>query len=322
MIRQSINDRVFRLTGNSGAASMAMGLLVLLVMGTTGCRNCGNSCPQGYAQGYGPGGYGVGGYGAPGGFAANGSPTIPPAQTYSLNIPGRPNPGNGTRVGQLPGGLINTRQPAPTSATSPAGFNQQQGWRQNDGNNLNTQSGSAPAGDSGNRVAQSVLTNLPSSNSANPVPARTASSTSSVVPANQNLSTTVSTDYRTTSVDERRDSSRLPLTDASNVRAVSGTFANQTFGNQQPQNPTPYYQPRNSGSYASNLPQSQPFYRGDFQPPANTAYQGNFQNPVASDYSRPMATSTQVRAESTATYDPYNANAGDWRNRGRDSRAF
>ena len=244
------------------------------------------------------------------------SATIAAPGTYTLNIPGgrgvnpfaNPSAGSGTRVGQLPNGLLNTSQAAPTPATgpnSPSNFNQRQGWRSGNGSNLNTQTGNTNSAN-GNQVATSVLDRSGSSgqNAASTVPTLARNNN---VPAPaptrplQNLATTVSTDYRTTSIDERQDSTRLPVTDASRVQPVSRVAENAAFARQQP-----YYQP-NQMAAAQN-------FQGTFAQPANSAYQGTFQNPAGS-FSAPLSQPQLVQAQSTATYNPYSSTASDWRNR-------
>ena len=69
--------------------------------------------------------------------------------------------------------------------------------------------------------------------------ARTASSSNSV---GNGVSFTQSNDYRTTSTDERRDNSRLPVTDATNVRATVPFVQNQAGGSGQ--YVRPYYEPQ------------------------------------------------------------------------------
>ena len=246
--------------------------------------------------------------------------TIAAPGTYSLNIPGGRgvNPfantasaanANGTRVGQLPNGsngLLNTRLPAPTPATgpnSPGIFNQREGWRSGNGSNLNTQSGSTTSANA-SQLATSVLDRSGSlgSNAASTVPTLSRiNNVSLTTPPAQNVATTVSTDYRTTAVDERRDTTRLPVTDASNMQPISRVAQNTGSVPQQP-----YYQP--------NATAVVPNYQGRFAQPANTAYQGTFQNPVNS-YSAPVSQPQLVQAQSTATYDPYSSTASDWRTR-------
>ncbi len=317
--------------------------VVLTLMSSSGCRNCRNTCGQPFAaNGYnGVPGYGVAGYGAPSASVASNSPTIAPPPTYSLNIPGggaNPYAQGGTRVGQLPSGLLNTRQAAPTSASgsnSPANFNQQQGWRQINGANLNTQSSTTSAPNAGGQVATSVLdrsidrtaARAPQVN-AQTIPARSTGMAAATTPANRpqfnNVATTRSTDYRTTSVDERQDATRLPVTDASAMQSrVAQNFAqpptqpyyNRQQGNQQ------FQQPR----FAANTLPQHAGYQGQFLQPVNMAYQGQFSNPVGrvgGQFASPMSQPQLVQSQSTATYDPYNSTASDWRNRGRDSRSY
>ena len=239
--------------------------------------------------------------------------TIAAPGTYSLNIPGgrgvnpfaNPSNGSGTRVGQLPNGLLNTNQPAPTPATgpnSPGNFNQREGWRSGNGLDLNTQSGSTNSA-AGSQLATSVLdrSGPTGQNAASTVPTLARiNNVPTPSPSLQNVATTVSTDYRTTSVDERQDSTRLPVTDASRMQPVS-RLAQNTGAVQQP-----YYQP-NQAAAAQN-------YQGSFAQPANSAYQGTFQTPVGS-YSAPVSQPQLVQAQSTATYNPYSSTASDWRNR-------
>ena len=91
------------------------------------------------------------------------------------------------------------------------------------GTNLNTSSTNSTGGV--NRVADStgassVLVssngNSTSGNSSQPREPRR-----QPMPLETGVSFTESTDYRTTSTDERRDNSRLPVTDATNVRVTS-----------------------------------------------------------------------------------------------------
>ncbi len=318
--------------------AMLLTALVVTLTASAGCRNCRNNCGQPFAgayggapaynvpgavPGYGAAGYGAAGYGAPAGVAGN-SATIAPPATYSLNIPGGVNPyAQGTRVGQLPAGLINTRQPAPTPASgtnSPANFNQQQGWRKINGGNLNTQSNLINPAAAG-PVATSVLDRSPDSSAPANQPNQFNQSNP---PQINNVATTRSTDYRTTAVDERRDATRLPLTDASAmqprvaqtlVSPVTQPYYNRTSGG--PSGPT--------GQPQSNRLASRGVFQGQFSQPVNSAYQGQFLNPVGSvggPFAAPLAQPQLVQTQSTATYDPYTATASDWRSRGRDSRSY
>ena len=325
----SINFRFMKTTALTSVC-------LFLVLAATGCR-CGQQCapqqcapqqfvPQQFApqqpapQSFGAPGYAVPGYGytqpnltnSVAGVGGNAA-TIAAPGTYSLNIPGGRgvNPfasaanANGTRVGQLPNGLLNTNQAAPTPATgpnSPGNFNQREGWRSGNGSNLNTQSGSTTAANA-SQVATSVLDRSGSSvqNAASTVPTLSRINNVSTTPPVQNVATTVSTDYRTTAVDERQDTTRLPVTDASNMQPISRVAQNSGAVPQQP-----YYQPNPAAAV--------PSYQGSFAQPANSAYQGTFQNPVNS-YSAPVSQPQLVQAQSTATYDPYASTASDWRTR-------
>ena len=309
-----------------------------LAISFSGCRNCGQTCvPQQYtpyntapaqfqqfqqpAAGFGgsgtvnpvPAGYGYNNTNAA--YNSTAQARIQAPSTYSLNIPGVNNNANGLRVGQLPSGLLNTQQTAPTPVNRPANYNQQQGWRRSDGNDLNTSS-TNQTGDT-NRVADSsgASSVLVSSAGTNGSTARTASTANAV---GTGVSFTQSTDYRTTSTDERRDNSRLPVTDATNVRVTSSIAQTP---NASGQNTQPYYQPR----YASLPPTTT--YQGAFVRPDYSAspqtYQGSFSQQFAAPAAQPQQ---QVLAQSTARYDPYQATAStassDWRDRGRESNSF
>jgi len=275
---------------------------------------------------------------------ARNSATIAPPPTYSLNIPGGGgvNPyAQGTRVGQLPTGLINTRQAAPTPASgsaggfnNPANFNQQQGWRQINGGNLNTQSNVANP-DAAGQVATSVLDRSGSSAGApasqpnqaqQPNPFQQASASRTPEPVNRpqfnNVATTRSTDYQTTSVDERQDPTRLPVTDASgiNTRVAQGFIAPaaQPYYNRQ-QGAQQFQQPQ----FAANTSQPNPSFQGQFVQPVNSAYQ--FNNPVGSvggQFVAPVSQPQLVQSQSTAFYDPFTATASDTQNSGSNSRSY
>ncbi len=364
-----MNNRQFVQTAPSSAlvsllkASLLLATLIVLTA-SSGCRSrcqsCGSGAYNGY-QGYNQGGYNPAAYnyggsasrsnaaGAPS-LARNSSRIAPPA-TYSLNIPGGGvNPyAQGTRVGQLPSGLINTRQAAPTPANrsaggtnSPANFNQQQGWRQINGGNLNTQSSIAnPAatGDlarsvvdrsGGSAGASPLQQNLPSQqNSAQqPNPFQQASGANTSAPVNRpqfnNIATTRSTDYQTTSVDERQDPTRLPVTDASgiNTNVAAQRYippSNQPYYDRQ--QGVPFQQPQ----LASNSSQNRPSFQGQFVQPVNSAYQGQLNNPVGSvggQFAPPLSQPQLVQSESTAFYDPFTATASDTQYRGSDSRSY
>jgi len=337
-------------------ASLLIAVLVTLTA-SSGCRSgCQNCASGGYGnQGYNQGGYNPAIYNQGGSasrsnaagaarFATN-SATIAPPATYSLNIPGGGvNPyAQGTRVGQLPSGLINTRQAAPTpaggtagAANSPANFNQQQGWRQINGGNLNTQSSTANPAAAG-QVATSALDRSGSSTKApfsqpNPVqqpnPFQQAAASRAPAPVNRpqfnNVATTRSTDYQTTSVDERQDATRLPVTDASgmNTSIAQGFIAPaaQPYYNRQ-QGAPQFQQPQ----LAANTSQSNASFQGQFVQPINSAYQGQFNNAVGSvggQFAAPVSQPQLVQSQSTAFYDPFTATASDSQFQGSDSRSY
>jgi len=318
--------------------------IVVVSILSTGCRNCRQPCaPQPYtpynanpaAYGYGYNNVNPATYNGGNGVA---QARIPAPPTYSLNIPGGNNNynnanANGYRVGQLPSGLLNTQQNAPTPANRPANYNQQQGWRQSNGNNLNTSS----TGQTGNnnRVAAassapSVLESSARINNSGGLDTRTASTSNSV---GNGISFTQSNDYRTTATDERQDNSRLPVTDATNVRATAPFAQNQSGSGQYVR---PYYEPRQPNQPS---PTSQPRYAAL---PPTTYYQGAFAQPNPRNYNFQAQPQTiqgsfgqrysgaqpqgQVLAQSTTRYDPYQSSAStassDWRDRGRESRSY
>ena len=236
-----MNNRQFTQSASCDAfglllkASLLMAVVVTLTASSgcrSGCQNCaagGYNGVQGYNQGgYNPAIYNQGGSASRSNAAgaarfASNPATIAPPPTYSLNIPGGgANPyAQGTRVGQLPAGLINTGQAAPTPAggtNGPANFNQQQGWRQINGGNLNTQSGAANPAATG-QVAQSVpdpsgsSTRAPFSqpNPVNPVQQTAASNAPVNRPQFNNVATTLSTCLLYTSPSPRdKRQNRMP----------------------------------------------------------------------------------------------------------------
>lgn len=248
--------------------------------------------------------------------------------TYSLNIPGvnnnLNNNLNGTRVGQLPSGLLNTGQNAPTPANRPANYNQSQGWRQSNGANLNTSSTGQTNGSNRVADASSATSVLESSTGINNPNGGSAARTASLNNANASgVSFTQSNDYRTTSIDERRDNTRLPVTDATNVRGTTPFAQNQSGSGQYVQ---PYYEPRQQNQQRSATPVPTT-YQGAFALPNNTNYNGlpapqNYQGSFAqrSSSAQPQR---QVLAQSTARFDPFESTASntssDWRDRGRQS---
>ena len=229
-------------------------LAICLLTLTVGCRNrCNNPC------------------GTSGGLFAGGASTIAPPPTYSLNIPSvarnqpyyTPNSGNA--------GTLSTYGRAPTPATRQAQQGQA-GWRASgtDLSNSNGIQNQTQPNSNGNSVLATPTTFVQTGGTVKPNPVnlqaksvlannqlaavntqaqfgqlaqnglRTASTTA--LPGS-GQSFTESTNYQTTRVDERNDSTRLAVTDASTVRAPARNFPTgfntaaptAGFSNQAPQ---------------------------------------------------------------------------------------
>jgi len=166
-------------------------LATCLVVMTVGCRNrCNN--PYG------------------GGLFAGGSSTIAAPATYSLNIPSVaqnqpyyvPGPANNS--------TLNPNGQAPTPATRQANQQNQSGWKSADSDLSNSNDASRSNG-------RSVL-----------APTTFVQTGSSQSMPGSGQSFTNSQNYQTTSIDERRDATRLPLTDASAVRAPARKYPTGT----------------------------------------------------------------------------------------------
>ena len=192
-------------------------LSICLVSISVGCRNPGNNI-----------------YG--GGAFAGGPTTIAPPPTYSLNIPSVA----GNQPYYTPGqtapthNTLNPNQRAPTPAIRQATQLNQNGWRSAD-NDLSRINRVAPlnqnnSGQSNPNNGRSVLaapTNFvettPNTNSGSGT--RTASA--APLPGS-GASFTSSTNYQTTRVDETQDATRLPVSDATAVRAPARNFPTGT----------------------------------------------------------------------------------------------
>ncbi len=272
---------------------------LVLTLTSVGCRNRAQYCQ--------PGCYTTNPFG---GIAGN--TAVPAPATYSLQIPGNQNPqyynGNATAQ-QLP-------PLQPTGTLPPAQGNVQSGWQPagtgsasgslpvstGPPSNGTTQSQSLNAGlvsvaDRGDRVAQN--TTQPGG-----------------------LSRTDNTNFRTTAVDERLDRSRLPVTDASQVRAPTSFSPSTTVG----QFNTPYYVPDQNinqyphpyGNVAGALAQpANPNYAGN----RPTVVQGNFAQPTFAQPSQQVyrgltTQNPQILAQSTVYADP--ANDPNFQNGWRD----
>ena len=346
-------------------------LSICLVTVSVGCRN---RCANVY-----------GGNGLYGGNAfAGGATTIAPPPTYSLNIPsiarnqpyytpGQTAPTNNT---------LNPNQRAPTpairQATQTNQINQtnqtnQTGWRSVDrdlsGNNGNSgTNGVAPLNSNNPNNGRSVLnspTNFvqstPNVNSGSST--RTASATNvnsgsgsgtrtaSTAPLpGSGASFTSSTNYQTTRVDETRDTTRIPLNDASAVRAPARNFPTGTPLTTAPTNGYPYQTGQTGiqtgvqtgiGALPFQQPQqTQQTFAGQagFQQQVPTGYAASpvlltrqqvptgYQGQALitnSPYQYPSASAPTVLAQSTATTTPGAASQLGWRDRdltGRTNR--
>lgn len=283
-------------------------LCTCLVVMTSGCRNrCNDPCGGGW-------------------FAGNSRVAPPP--TYSLNIPSvAKNQPYYTPGSAAPNYTLNPNQNAPTPTN-------QSGWRQS-GNQL---SNGANGGDAAPGDSRSVLTNpttfvetqpnnINRSGIAGNQPTRTAA-----LPGT-GQSYRDSANYRTTQIDERRDATRLPVTDASTVRAPAMYYPNG--GVVQFQQPNPNY-PANY----NRLPQ-QTFVNqnGRYQQPSAyngstylvggqpSAYQGQavlvnpagYVNPAGFVNPYPTSSAPSVLAQSTTSPGQGNAGQVGWRTREMNS---
>lgn len=284
--------------------------LVIMLIVQTGCRNRNAFLAS---RPYGP---------------LTGPTTVTPPDTYTVQIPGRSNTNQGS-------GLKQATNTLPTGTP----VNLQNGWQPagatgNTGPSTNSGSGTV------NPIpVQNQTSALPPSNSTiinqTPVvsvtpPSRqpvSAQNPNPATPQNQGLSFTDSTNFRTTAVDERFDNSRLPVTDASQVRAPARMASNTTVG----QFNAPYYVPGRQNVVAGNtqyaIPQRvasnnqirQP--AGLQRPTGPTTFLGNFGQPTfAQPVQQPYAGSNsqnRVLAQSTVYADPANDPnfANGWRGR-------
>ncbi len=250
-------------------------ILAATLVSLAGCRNCRPFCGQ-----------------------CAGNPTIAPPATYSLQTGNANNQyyNGATNTAQQPGYLINPNQPAPTPTSNSPTLSPNQGWRPT-GTNGYSQYNSSPYGNGSMSVVESSTVGN------NAAPARTASVANGV-------SFKDSVNYQTTTVDERRDATRLPATDASAVRAPAPLYPQVTPGNQFA---------ANAVGQPGNLRGTVEFYN---QPtggvPTYNAYPAvasqGFLAGSAAPTAQPQPT---VLAQSTVTYDPRdnpNYEAG-WRDR-------
>ena len=321
-------------------------IICCLLVASSGCRNrapCGVGCYSG---------------GQSNGLFA-GATTIAPPATYSLNIPGGPNAA-GVNTGVIANAQAPVRQATNTlqNGNSQNG-NSQNGWRavgsastSNSTSNSTIQNGAGqtipvtnPAANETSVLqnpnpAQTQLTNIAPRN---PISVATnqnnglATQNNQVAQQNNGLSFTDATNFRSTAIDERLDGSRLPVTDASQVRAPTSFSPSTTIG----QFNQPYYVPNQQLANAQQYPAGQRVAAvpQQFQqqirtvPVAQTqpntvvgAFgQPNFGQPTQQIYQGLSTQNPRVLAQSTVYSDPANdANLQNgWRDReltaGRDS---
>ena len=164
------------------------------------------------------------------------SPTLPAPPTYSLQIPslGQNQPYyNGVpTTARQPSYLVNPNSAAPTPASSTPTLAPQQGWRPVGTNQFSNPSVGSTSPNLPQNQPTSVLQS-PVDLSPNRAPTGFASQPASTPALNSvlqpsdnrtasaanGISYRDSVNYRSTRVDERQDETRLPVTDASSVRA-------------------------------------------------------------------------------------------------------
>ena len=237
-----------------------------------------------------------------GGWLA-GSSTVAPPPTYSLNIPSVANnqpyytPGSAAPNSYT----VNPNLRAPTPAVP---GQRQDGWR-----STNEQASNGNAEDQESRSVLATPTTFVESrptadpNQANPQFNQPSFRTASNIPLPASgYSYTNSQNYLTTRVDERMDATRLPVTDASTVRAPARSFPTGTFA-----------------SYAAPLQQTYVAQNGSYQPVAPytgsmvmvggqpVPYQG--QTLLTNPNFYPTSSPPTVLAQSTTTVTP------GWRSR-------
>lgn len=270
-----------------------------VAVGLSGCRNRAPYCQPGC---YSPAPFGV----------AAGSPTVAAPGTYSLQIPGQGAPvyyNNGVATAQ--------QIPAASTGTLPPvnPRNTQSGWQP---------AGTATGGTTGTLPVSTTPSALPNPGTTSSVTSNSGAGLVSVIdrsaPANRvasnvnpGISRTNDTNFRTTAVDERQDSSRLPVTDASSVRAPTTFNPVTTVG----QFNAPYYnygQNRIADNRVAVLPPQA-------VPVNNGTVVGNFAQPMFSlpapqIYRGQLVQNPQLLGQSTVYADP--ANDPNFQNGWRD----
>jgi len=269
-------------------STLALLLVSFLMASQTGCRNrCSQSCGGG------------------GGLFANNT-TVAPAATYSLNIPSiaRNQPYYAPN-----GGPISTtaRAPIPASNQPATGSNSNSNllWRQPGTSNSGSTFGSQPTQPtSGTRLVEtntginlnggsSVLVGGPQNTQLAALPATGSSFTDS-------------RNFATTQTDERLDATRVPVTDATQVRATAQTF----IGSGQQ---IAFNQPQPTQTFAAASPQRQPVYSTNAVVATNQPYYAN--NPNLVQQQPIYSGQAYAQPNNPATYSASVGNDIGWRNR-------
>ncbi len=234
-----------------------------------------------------------------------GATRVSPPNTYALQIPGQPNSNQGSGVRSA-------------NNVQPNQVNVQGGWQPAGSATGNTPDAIPPAnsGTSTNSTianqTQVVAVTAPSREPIGAVQNRVAQN-------NTGLSYTDRTNFRTTAVDERLDRSRLPVTDASQVRAPTRFTPSTTVG----QFNAPYYVPNNNvNSVAPQYQNTVPRYATNPQTGQvinpNLAQNGYNGNTIVGSFGQPtfaqppqqmyagFNAQNQVLAQSTVYADPAN----------------
>lgn len=269
-------------------STLALLFISFLMVCQTGCRNrCNQSC------------------GSSGLFANN--TTVAPAPTYSLNIPSvaRNQPYYGPN-----GGPISTTARAPVPAgTQPAAgssSNSNLQWRQQGTSNSGSTFGAQPAQPAiGTRLVE-TNTGINLNNGSSVLVGRPSNTqlASVALPAT-GTSFTDSRNFTTTQTDERLDATRVPVTDATRVRATAQTFIGSgqqiAFNQAQP-----------SQTFAAAVPRSQPVYSTNAVVASNQPYYANNPNLVQQPSYSGQAF---VQTNNSAAYSASVGNDIGWRNR-------
>ena len=260
--------------------SLAILLASLFIVSQTGCRSrCNQPCNNGF-------------------LAAN--TRINPAANFGLNNPAVAQ----NQPYYTPGGPISTtaRAPIPATSTPAAGSNSNLQWRQQGTTPVNSGStfGAQPQTGSGTRLVE--VNNGVNLNTGSSV--LVGGLQNQALPAT-GTSFTDSRNFATTQTDERLDSTRVPVTDATRVRATAQNFlaGQQVAFNQQP-----------SQTFAAQpvVRQPQPVYSTNGLIAANQPY---YINPNLAQRQAIYSGQTFVQPNTAASYSASATNDIGWRNR-------